>query len=57
MIDTTIEIRSSDRQWLIFALQALLAKIEDDVMDKPRGGISAHNYDVFYNIEKVKEIA
>lgn len=57
MIDTIIEIRSTDRKWLIFALQALLAKIEDDVMDRPYGSISAHNYDVYYNIENVKEIA
>ena len=57
MIDTIIEIRSMDRKWLIFALQALLAKIEDDVMDRPYGSISAHNYDVYYNIENVKEAA
>lgn len=56
MIDTTIEIRSMDRKWLIFALQSLLAKIEDDVMDRNYGAISAHNYDVSYTILKVKEI-
>ena len=57
MIDTTIEIRAVDRKWLVFALQSLIAKIEDDVMDKPVGAISAHNYDVSYLIQKVKEIA
>ena len=56
MIDTTIEIRSIDRKYLVFALQSLIAKIEDDVFDKPVGAILAHNYDVSYSIIKVKEI-
>lgn len=56
MIDTTIEIRSTDRKWLIFALQSLLAKVEDNI-EKDVGAISAHNYDVSYTISKVKEIA
>lgn len=55
MIDTTIEIRSVDRKWLIFALQSLLAKIEDN-SEKDVGAISAHNYNVYYSIAKVKEI-
>lgn len=53
MIDTTIEIRSTDKKYLAFALRQLLEKIEEDT-DKNRGHASAHNYDAFYYIEEVK---
>jgi hypothetical protein len=57
MIDTTIEIRSTDRDWLIKSLRYLANELEGQTFDKNRGVDSAHNYDLFYNIEKVKEIA
>lgn len=56
MIDTTIEIRSTDRKYLAFALRQLLAQIEGDD-EKNRGTLSAHNYDAMYMIEPVKQIA
>jgi hypothetical protein len=56
MIDTTIEIRSSDKKWLLFALQSLITKLELNI-EKDVGGMLAHHYDVSYTITKVKEIA
>lgn len=56
MIDTTIEIRSTDRKNLIFALQRVISQLEENE-DKERGSASAHNYDAMYMIEPVKQIA
>lgn len=56
MIDTTIEIRSTDRKNLIFALERILSQLKENE-DKERGSVTAHNYDAFYMIEAVKQIA
>lgn len=55
MIDTTIEIRSVDKKWLIFALQHAIAKIEST--DDMKGFSGKHNYDMFYQIKKIAEVA
>ena len=52
MIDTTIEIRSVDKKWLIFALQHAIAKIEST--DDIKGFSGKHNYDMFYQIKPVE---
>lgn len=52
MIDTTIEIRSVDKQWLILALHRTIAQLEK--YDDLKGCSGAHNYDLYYNIKKVK---
>ena len=56
MIDTTIEIRSTDKKYLIFALQSLIGKLKDEEA-KDVGAMLAHHYDVCYTITTVKEIA
>jgi len=64
MIDTTIEIRSTDIDWFIKSLEYLAS----DLKEQQKQGFdlktftynrakSGHNYDVMYSIKKVKEIA
>ena len=56
MIDTTIEIRSSDRDWLVKSLRFLADNIEAQTFNWGHGVMSGHNYDVSYQIKKVEEI-
>lgn len=54
MIDTTIEIRSVDKKWLILALQHAIAKLNST--DDIKGFAGQHNYDMFYQINKLPEV-
>lgn len=57
MIDTTIEIRSSDKDWLIQSLRFLADNLEAQTFNRNHGVMLGHNYDVSYTIKPVKEIA
>lgn len=54
MIDTTIEIRSVDKKWLILALHQMIAKLESN--DDYKGVTGQHNYDLFYQIKQLEAI-
>ena len=64
MIDTNIEIRSTDVDWLIKSLEYMLHDLKDQQKEgfnfktfKYNRVKSGHNYDVVYSIKQVKEIA
>ena len=64
MIDTTIEIRSTDSEWLIKSLEYMLFDLKEQQKEgfyfktfKYNRVKSGYNYDVMYSIKKVKEIA
>lgn len=63
MIDTTIEIRSTDSEWLIKSLEYMLFDLKEQQKEgfdfktfKYNRVKSGHNYDVMYSIKKVKEL-
>lgn len=65
MIDTNIEIRSTDTDWLIRSLEYLVSDLKeqrnsgewDKRTFKYSRVNSGYNYDVVYSIKDVKEIA
>jgi hypothetical protein len=55
MIDTMIEIRSTDRENLVMALKMVIWELEELEL-KTRGAVSKYNYDAVYTINQVQGV-
>jgi len=57
MLDINIEIRSTNKDWLVKSLRFLADNLEAQTFNWGHGVMSGHNYDVSYQIKKIEEIS